>query len=181
MNYPVFLDIEASCYDEAGFPLSLAWSLPDGRIKTVLVMPDEGWTPHATASVDLAHYYDQGASARDIVHEINTDLDGQTLYIDGLDPDEIWLDRLFEACGEEPGFELARIDDLFIGREYATLIDLRQEFVRLHNLDAQTPEHQVLSLLYLFQEIEGIDEDSNRGEASVDTADENLLNRDDEW
>ncbi|MCP5160655.1 MAG: hypothetical protein H7A00_03155 [Hahellaceae bacterium] len=159
MNIPVFLDLEASSYEEDAFPLSIAWSLPDGRIKNVLVMPDETWNPRDNSSMpyDLQHYFDQGASVADIAREMNQDLDGLTIYIDGLDPDEEWLEKLFEAAADEPTFEIARIDDLFIGLDYGQLIETRDDTLRRYELDGQTPEGAVLGLLYMAQQLLDLD------------------------
>jgi len=166
MSRPLFLDIEASSYDDDAFPVSLAWSLPDGRIKTVLVMPDESWNLDEVERLpfDIQHYYDQGFSTSDIAHEINIDLDGSTVYVDGIDPDELWLEKIFEACGIEPTFELARMDDLFIGHEYASQLEIKNAIAQQHGLDTTLPEHSVLSLLYLSQQLLQLEDEFSEDE-----------------
>ena len=42
---PHFLDIEYFHNDDLFFPTAIAWSLADGRMKTVVIEPDESWLP----------------------------------------------------------------------------------------------------------------------------------------
>ena len=79
-NFPLFIDIEASTPDSNGFPTSISWSLADGQLKTVLIIPDDDWEPwdNTDPDVDLQHLFDQGVSGPDAIRELNEDLDGQT-------------------------------------------------------------------------------------------------------
>jgi len=151
MPYPLFLDIAPSCPDEQMYPTEIAWSLTDGQIKSTLILPDDDWEPwdHIDHDTDVQLLMDQGASAMDVVRELNADLDGETVFVDGLDNDPLLIERLFEACGEEPSFEIASIGELFLSHAYEQLLHARNEIANEYGLDIRHPEDAVRSLLQL--------------------------------
>lgn len=146
-----FMDLTPSSPDETGFPTEVSWSLSNGQIKTVLVLPDESWEPwdNCDHDVDLQHLMDQGVTAADIVGELNDDLNGQTIYVDGLDDDPALLEKLFESCGEEPAFEIATLSELFPSENRESLYAERQEIADEHGLELRHSEGSVHSLLLL--------------------------------
>ena len=94
---PQFLDIEGSSHDEGSFPICISWSLANGQIKNVIVMPDDEWNPQDAGMPEeaLQHLYDNGVAGIDIIRELNTDLDGAAVYIDGIDYDTELLEKLY--------------------------------------------------------------------------------------
>ena len=68
-NFPLFIDIETSSADDTAFPTSISWSLPDGQLKSVLIIPDDEWEPwdNTDADIDLQHLFDQGVSGPDVI------------------------------------------------------------------------------------------------------------------
>ncbi|UZE94863.1 hypothetical protein [Alkalimarinus alittae] len=153
---PQFLDIESSSYDEGSFPICIAWSLPDGQIKNVLVMPDEDWDPQDSPLPDetLQHLYDHGVSGIDIIREMNEDLDGKPVYIDGIDYDTELLDKLFDTFDEEPTFELTPITSLITHKNFEEIMDNKNLIIQDNNLNTKHAEQNVLSLLILARENE---------------------------
>ena len=150
-DLPCFLDLEFSSPDEGQFPIAIAWSLPDGSIKAVMVCPDDDWEPwdNTEAELDLQFYLDQGVSGPDIIREINEDLSGQTVFIDGLDEDEAMLELLFETYDNSPDFELASLTDLIRDIGLEELILRRQDIANHQGLDLSNAEDTVRANLFL--------------------------------
>tara|TARA_R110002072_G_scaffold172728_4_gene327041 strand:+ start:10368 stop:10862 length:495 start_codon:yes stop_codon:yes gene_type:complete len=154
-DFPLFIDIETSSPDENAFPTSIAWSLPDGQMKSVLIIPDDEWEPwHNTdADIDLQHLFDQGVSGPDVIRELNEDLDGQTVYIDGLDEDENLLELLFDTYQHSLGFEIASLRELFPKQGIENILSLRNDIANEYQLDIEQIEDKVRALIFLVNDM----------------------------
>jgi len=114
---PCVLDIEASGFGRASYPIEVGYVLPDGRAACMLVRPAEGWT-HWDASAEQVHGITRstlcahGHSARDVAQALNRDLAGLTVYCDGWAHDYTWLAALFEEAGLSPQFKLESVGAL---------------------------------------------------------------------
>jgi hypothetical protein len=154
MQNAYFLDIEPSSYDANGFPLSLSWSLEDGSIKTVLLMPDDAWLEDETSyeGVDIQHYLDQGVSGIDIIREMNEDLECKTVYFDGIDDDEGLLEKLCESFDAYIDFELMPITSYV--EDVDEFHEMRTALLHEQGLDNQRCRDNVLALLLLSEHID---------------------------
>lgn len=161
MQLPTFLDIEYCQTDDALFPVAMAWSLTDGRMKTVVISPEDDWLPEDGDLPDIDQRYldEQGVPLLEIVRELHEDLPDQTVYVDGLDPDEILVDLIFSAVGHEPPFEIAPISDLITNLDRETLEDRRRQLMIDEGLEPQLPENGVYALLLLARGEGLMDED----------------------
>ena len=160
MSLPRFLDIEYCQTDDALFPTAIAWSLADGQMKTVVIAPEDAWLPEDgdLGDVDLLYLEEQGVPLLELARELHEDLPDQTVYVDGLDPDEILVDLIFSAVRQEAPFEIAPISELITGLDSETLEDRRRQLLFDEGLEPQLPENGVYSLLLLARE-EGYLED----------------------
>ena len=151
---PQFLDIESSSYDDDSFPICVAWSTPDGQIKNVLIMPDDEWNPQDSTLPEeaLQHLYDHGVSGIDIIREMNDDLDGKAVFVDGIGYDSELIEKFYETFGEEPSFEIAAISELFTNISFEETMDNRNQVIQDNSLNTDQAEHNVLSLLILARE-----------------------------
>ncbi|MFW5825085.1 MAG: hypothetical protein ACOCVV_08980 [Marinobacter sp.] len=150
---PHFLDIEFFQNDDLFFPTAIAWSLDDGRMKTVVIEPDESWLPR-DAELDeneLLYLREQGVPLIELARALHEDLPDQQVYTDGLDPDETLVDLIFDAVRMPVPFELAPLDDLIPGIDRDTLEDYRRELMFEQGLEPQLPENGVYALLLLAQ------------------------------
>lgn len=156
MTCNVFLDIEFSDSGNHLFPIAIAWSLPDGRIKTVVVAPEDDWLPGDPdlLTVNLRYQQEQGVQTLDILRELNDDLGDCTVYVDGIDPDEILIDMMFETFRIEPAFELAPFTDLAPDAPIEWLEDRRREIAFEHELAPELVESTVYAMLLLAQELD---------------------------
>ncbi|MBD3639960.1 MAG: hypothetical protein HUJ18_03105 [Marinobacter sp.] len=161
MSLPRFLDIEYCQTDTALFPTAIAWSLADGQMKTVVIAPDESWLPEdeEPGDLDLQFLMEQGVPIIELVRELHEDLPDQTVYVDGLDPDEILVDMIFSAVGHEPPFEIAPISELITGLDVESIEDRRHQLMIEEGLEPQLPENGVYALLLLAREEGYLDED----------------------
>ncbi|GAA0851527.1 hypothetical protein GCM10009113_35790 [Marinobacter szutsaonensis] len=161
MSLPRFLDIEYCQTDDVLFPTAIAWSLGDGQMKAVVIAPDESWLPDDgdPGDTDIRYLMEQGVPLIELVRELHEDLPDQTVYVDGLDPDEILVDLIFSAVGHEAPFEIAPISDLITGLDIESLEDRRHQLMIEEGLEPQLPENGVYALLLLAREEGYLDED----------------------
>ena len=154
MPIPRFLDIEYCQTDDALFPTAIAWSLEDGRMKTVVIMPEDALLPEdgELSDFDLLHLEEQGVPVLEIVRELHEDLPDQTVFVDGIDPDETLIDMIFEAVQQDAPFEIAPVSDLIKDLDMETLEDRRRELLFEEGLEPQLPENGVYALLLLARE-----------------------------
>lgn len=108
---PCVLDIEASGFGRASYPIELGWVLPDGRARCMLVRPTPAWThwdPQAERVHGIARdtLLTHGHPPVAVARALNADLAGQTVYCDGWAHDYPWLGALFEEAGQQPRFRL---------------------------------------------------------------------------
>jgi hypothetical protein len=163
-TYPLFLDLEGSSYDEDSYPIAAAWSLPNGDIKSVLIVPEDDWTDwdHGTLAargITREHLYEQGFSALDVVREMMTDFADATVYVDGVDYDQELVERLFEAYGEEPNFEVRPVGEYLQSFRFGSFMDYREQFIAQKGLSPFEAETNVLAMLTLAHELAESDQE----------------------
>ncbi|GAA3581275.1 hypothetical protein [Marinobacter xestospongiae] len=151
MSIPRFIDIEYCQTDDALFPTAIAWSLADGRMKTVVIAPDESWLPTdmELPDVDLHYLEEQGVPLIELARVLHEDLPDETVFTDGLDPDDVLVDLIFSSVNLEAPFELAPVTDLITGLDRDTIEDRRRDLMFEQGLDPQLPENGVYALLLL--------------------------------
>jgi hypothetical protein len=155
---PCVLDIEASGFGRASYPIEVGWVLPDGRARCTLVRPAPHWTHwddaaarvHGIARDTLLKH---GRAPADVAQALNFDLQGHVVYCDGWAHDYTWLGALFEEAGQLPGFKLESIQCLLDESQRAqlkqactwALLDLGVERHRASN-DARVLQRAVAHL-----------------------------------
>ena len=157
-DFPGFIAIETG--DEEGLPLSVAWSLPDGRIKHTLIQPDDSWiaeSEHVTNEYSAEELESFGVSPLDVIRELETDYFNETLYTSGSGEDELALARLFDTYGIDPFVELAPAESLYQGINKAHWQHQRREVFDQLGLEPMRPEDEVSAMLALHQQLEGDD------------------------
>lgn len=157
MSIPVFADIETSINDDAGFPVAICWSLENGQMKSVLVIPEDDWLerednldPH----INLQELYNHGVPVLDIIREINRDLDGKTVYMPGHYYESQCIEMLFNAYDIEPSFEINPLADfLSIDPEEVPyrINQTKQDYALESPHDS---EANVLAMLHLARELD---------------------------
>lgn len=154
MPEPRFLDIEYCQTEDALFPVAMAWSVENGQMKTVVIAPDDAWIPDDgdLGDFDLLYLEEQGVPLIEIVHELHQDLPDQTVYVDGMDPDEVLIDMIFDAVGSDVPFEIVGIESLVTSLSREALDDRRRQLLTDEGLEPQLPENGVYALLLIARE-----------------------------
>ncbi len=154
MRLPQFLKFE---FDDNGprlFPTAVAWTLTDGRIKYVVLMPDDEWLSDDEDErvLDDEFFLQQGVSPLDALREMNEDLAETTVYVDGLDPDEELLDYLCDTLGQQASFEVAPMISLLRHLGFDHMADRYRELMARETLDPRVAENAVYAQLLLARE-----------------------------
>jgi hypothetical protein len=160
VSIPRFLDIEYCQTDDALFPTAIAWSLENGQMKTVVIAPEEAWLPDDgdLGDTDLLYLEEQGVPLLELVRELHEDLPDQTVYVDGMDPDELLIDLIFSAVSQDAPFEIAPVAELIEGLDSESVEDRRRQLMFDEGLEPRLPENGVYALLLLARE-EGLLDD----------------------
>lgn len=150
MSLPQFIDIEYCDDAPQAFPTAIAWSLDDGRIKAVTLVPHEDWIREDAEglTINLDQLHAQGVPLTELIREMNEDLTDATVYNDGLDDDQALIDLIFDSLGHEAAFELAPVNEL-IGVSFEDAESDRQRLLFDYALDPTRAEDNVYTLLLL--------------------------------
>lgn len=117
-NLPCFIDFEASSLDFESYPIQVAWSLPDGTVRSRFIRPAEGWEDWSWESEDIhgiprSLLLEVGRPVREVADELNASLDPYNVaFCDGGLYDQAWLNRLFSEAGLAPAFFLESFQEL---------------------------------------------------------------------
>lgn len=155
MTIPVFIDIEASINDKQGFPTAMCWSLTNGQMKSVLIIPEDEWLEEDEGyeqHTDVTDLYNHGEAVLDIAREINEDLDGKTVYMPGSDFEGNLINKLFSAYDIEPSFEINPLSE-FLEVNQEDVPDRLQLTRQDYGIESPHPsEANVLAMLYIARE-----------------------------
>ncbi len=156
MKYPLFVSIEPNLFEEAAYPIEVAWSLPDGQIKTTLITPEPNWTEWSALNEDRygvtrETLFAQGVSALEVIREFDCDSEEHsTAYFYDVEYETIWFDRLYATADLELPIETAGANELMAGdpEEVRLLVrDIAQDI----GLDTDSPQGRVTALLHAYQ------------------------------
>ena len=125
------IDIEASGFGRASYPIEVGYVRDDGSTWCSLIQPDGDWThwdPGAEGVHGIARSSLQahGRPALWVASQLNQALAGHTVYCDGWAHDYTWLARLFDSAGLVPRFHLESVNRLLDEQRLARLDSLRR-------------------------------------------------------
>lgn len=119
---PAIMDLEASGFGRASYPIEVGYVLGDGTSFCTLIRPTDDWR-HWDASAEGVHHITRdtlerhGRPVQEVARMLNDQLKGQTLYSDGWGHDYAWLAGLFEAADVVQLFRLDSLRKLLTERE----------------------------------------------------------------
>ncbi len=122
---PAILDMEASGFGKASYPIEVGYALPDGQTFCTLIRPAPEWT-HWDADAEALHHLTRdvvvqhGRPVAEVARHLNEHLRGRTVYTDGWAHDYPWLAALFDAAELRPAFKLDSLRALLNEHEAAT-------------------------------------------------------------
>lgn len=116
-SLPPIIDVEASGFGAASYPIEVGLVLPDGTSYCTLIRPEARWT-HWDESAEKVHRVSRetllktGRTAAEAARDVNAHLRGMTVYCDSWYHDFTWLSRLFDAAECSQAFRLEDIRTL---------------------------------------------------------------------
>ena len=114
---PPILDVEASGFGSASYPIEVGLVLSDGNTFCTLITPANDWR-HWDESAEKVHGVTReillrhGKPANEVAREVNGRLRSSTVYSDSWYHDFTWLSRLFDAGDSAQAFQLEDIRSL---------------------------------------------------------------------
>lgn len=114
VDAPTVVDVEASGFGRASYPIEVGFVLPNGRSFCSLIYPQPEWT-HWDPQAERIHHISRelllrkGRPAVEVAQLVNAQLQGQTVYTDGWANDYSWLGRLFDVAEQSPSFKLENL------------------------------------------------------------------------
>jgi len=116
VSLPKFLDVEASSLNVKSYPIEVAWSDSKGVIESYLINPkwvDEwnDWDFHAQSihGISRKHCLENGSLPAFVCNRLSQSiLPGETVFADGGQFDQDWIDELY-AVGSAIGYSKFRI------------------------------------------------------------------------
>ncbi len=157
MEYPRFLVLESSSYEEDAYPIAASWSIATGELKAILIRPEDEWQQWDSSNED-SHGVSreqiemQGESVLDVIREMSDDFDKKPVFVKEPYLYEKWLDTMYQAYGSELPFDLVNVEDIFkMPHE-----ELEEELVNISNnllLDIRVSEERVRCMLELYQRL----------------------------
>ncbi len=112
---PLVIDVEASGFGGASYPIEIGVALDDGHKYCSLVHPEPEWT-HWDAEAERVHRIPRdlletyGRPAREVAQTLNELLATRTVYTDGWVVDKPWLSTLFHAARMEMQFRVSPLE-----------------------------------------------------------------------
>ena len=108
LSLALFIAVE-TCPEPPYYPIVAAWTLPDGSIKSSLILADDNWPPYLCYS---DHISDEtitalGHSVKDVLFEMNDDLDASHVVGHGDFSPAEGLEHLVDALDIELAFEIS--------------------------------------------------------------------------
>jgi hypothetical protein len=128
---PAILDIEASGFGRASYPIEVGFVLPDGSSFCRLIHPASHWT-HWDSAAEAVHHIRRetllahGRPVPEVAQWLNDELHGLTLYSDGWAHDYPWLGALYEEAGLVPSFRLDNLRSMLSEREARDWYETKQ-------------------------------------------------------
>jgi len=153
-QYPQFLAIDASSYEAEAHPISIAWSLSDGSIKTTMIQPEDDWQDWDYALEDLHGInqdtlFQMGETGGSVIREFEYDCNNTHFLVHESEILMELLDKLYDAYGKEPPVELVKAQDWF-PENRNSYDDIQQTFFDVQNelaLDINRCEDRVRIML----------------------------------
>jgi hypothetical protein len=112
---PFIIDVEASGFGGASYPIEVGVALDDGQKYCTLILPSPDWI-HWDESAERIHHISRdiletyGTPIDEAADKLNELLNGLTLYSDGWVVDKPWLTTLFHAAGKPMLFDVSPLE-----------------------------------------------------------------------
>ena len=112
---PIIVDVEASGFGCESYPIEIGVALEKNKRYCSLIIPCEHWT-HWDEAAQRTHHITRkmlvqyGKPLEYVARELNSLLEGLTVYSDGWAVDKPWVTRLFSEAGIRQAFSISPLE-----------------------------------------------------------------------
>lgn len=108
---PAIIDIEASGFGRASYPIEVGIAMPDGKSCCHIIKPDSSWifwdeSAEAIHGISREVLLSSGEQPVAVARALNKLLRGETIYTDAWGHDTSWLGKLYDLTGIRQLFKL---------------------------------------------------------------------------
>ena len=134
---PIIIDVEASGFGSASYPIEVGLVMPSGHRHSMLIKPAEDWT-HWEESAEAVHGISRqtlqqyGRPVREVAQVLNDLLAEQSTYSDGWVVDKPWMTRLFQSAGLAMQFRLSPLEQLMSEAQIERWDAVKQQVLSEH-------------------------------------------------
>ena len=112
---PSIIDVEASGFGAASYPIEIGVVLNNGERYCSLIEPAEEWTFWKEEAEQIHHIsreilYEHGKPLKVVAEELNAFLSGQTVYSDGWVVDSPWVRQLYYTAHTDQAFKVSPLE-----------------------------------------------------------------------
>ncbi|MCH8531680.1 MAG: hypothetical protein LAT65_12590 [Saccharospirillum sp.] len=164
MDLPIFLAFEVTD-QEQGYPYAVAWSLPNGLYKSVLLKPEDDWLidwesgQNSHGAPALQDLLERGETVLDVLKEWGEDFDKGEVYSEDPALAQYCLDMMYDAYGKDVAVEVIPAVEAFEGYDAMDIDDQRRWIMDTEGLNAVGAEDVTRTLIHLYARVHGISED----------------------
>ncbi|GGX65386.1 hypothetical protein [Saccharospirillum salsuginis] len=161
MELPIFLAFEVTDEDQ-GYPFAVAWSLPEGQYKSVLIKPEDEWLidwesgQNAAGAPSVQDLKERGETVLDILKEWAEDFRHEEIYCEDPALAQFCLDMMYDAYGKELTAEVVPATAAFEEVDPFDLDDQRRVIMETEELTAVHAEDIARTYIHLYARINGI-------------------------
>ncbi len=150
-----FIDVEASGFGSASYPIEVGCAFPDGVGYCSLIKPEPDWL-HWDASAEKVHGISRellllrGRTPHNVAMELNEKLAEKRVVTDAWYHDYNWIQRLFDAAELVPHFELLDLLSLLDDEKAARWDSIKADVQAELNLKRHRASHdaRILQMTY---------------------------------
>jgi len=139
LENPFIIDVEASGFGGASYPIEVGVALDGGQKYCTLILPSPDWT-HWDKEAEKIHGITRdllqtcGTPVDEVADTLNEMLDGLTLFTDGWVVDKPWLTTLFHAAGKPMNFDISPLEMILSEEQMAHWHETKDRIVEDMNL-----------------------------------------------
>ena len=153
LGNPFIIDIEASGFGDASYPIEVGIALADGNKYCTLITPAPSWTYWDVAAEEVHHVSREmlmthGKSIGEVTQHLNKLLHGKVLYSDGWVVDHPWLIRLFAVAGKAIEFHVSPIEIILCEAQMAIWHQTKEQVID----DLKLTRHRASHDAWIIQE-----------------------------
>ncbi len=160
INVPLFafIDVEASGFGSASYPIEVGCVFPDGIGYCSLIKPEPDWF-HWDESAEKIHGITRevlslhGRSPHEVASELNEKLMGKRVVTDSWYHDYNWIQTLFNATTLVPHFELTDLRSLLDDEKAARWESTKTNVQAYLNLKRHRASHDARVLQMTYQRV----------------------------